>query len=61
VPGSSHTLKHPPPVALDASDARHANALAQLAKDRISKVDGEAHLKWLETGKGDDPCRGSSD
>jgi hypothetical protein len=61
MPGPSRKLKQPPPVVLDTSDARHAKALAQLAKDSISKVDGEAYLKWLETGKGEDPCRGSSD
>lgn len=24
-------------------------------------VDGEAYLRWLETGEGEDPCRDSSD
>ncbi len=51
MPARSRKLQ-PTPVVLDASDARHAKALAQLAKDSISKVDGEAYLKWLETGKG---------
>jgi hypothetical protein len=59
--GPSRKLKQPPPVVLKASDARHARALAQLADDRLSKVDGEAYLRWLETGEGEDPCRGSSD
>ena len=59
--GPSRELKQRPQVLLDASNARHAKALAQLANENLSKVDGEAYLKWLETGEGEDPCRGSSD
>lgn len=28
--------------------------------DRVLDVDGEAYLRWLETGEGPDPCGGSS-
>ncbi|MGH7436483.1 MAG: hypothetical protein ACRENE_12490 [Polyangiaceae bacterium] len=59
--GPSRKLKQPPQVVLDPSDARHAKALAQLANDRLSNVDGEDYLKWLETGEGKNPRRGSSD
>jgi hypothetical protein len=26
----------------------------------VLDVDGEQYLRWLETGEGEDPCRGSS-
>jgi hypothetical protein len=55
-------MRHPPArIELNPNDPRHAKANGQLTDDRVSKVDGEAYSKWLETGEGEDPCRGSSD
>jgi hypothetical protein len=59
--GPSTKLKQPPPIVLSPSDPRHAKAQAQLADDHLSEIDGEAYLRWLETGEGEDPCRDSSD
>ena len=35
--------------------------LLQPEADRILDLDGEAYLRWLETGEGEDPCRDSYD